>query len=1202
MISRFVGAFRAAGLDGDDRSVAEILWLAEIAERYAQASASANADAERDTTPPVSDSDGGQVDSNGENSEQAARHGGPVEGEQRPLTIGDRPLRTIVDRPRRPALYVDRATDAADARLRGSPLKVPGAPALPAAMQVGRALRRLARRHRSDVRFTVDAERTVEQFATTGVLVPVLAPELERWFEVSLIVDTGTSMRVWSETCAELYALLARHGAFRDVRRWSMTAKAGEITLIGESGLTHDWRELLDPSGRRLILVLTDCAAAHWYETAIWETLECWGRQTPVALIDLLPVRLWPSTALGHVSLVARSRMPGLANKDLDVETPWWMFGEPLAGTPIPVFTLEPAAVAAWASVVTGASGSIGATSSRREKRPAPVPNESTATAQERVRRFRLLVSPDAFRLAVYLSAVPLSLPVMRLVHRTMFRQPVLTALAEFMLGDLVRQLPEHEGSPPSYAFYDGVREELQGAMLRSEALKILDAVSSYVETNFGSALDFEALLSSANGTVPISAEGRPFATVGTALLERITHAAAGAIADSGEATPRIVRDRPLRVLVAGTGAYDVSAVIARTSRILGRRLAEDGYWLTLGGWQGVDHIVADAFCSALEHDARGRLRQIVERGRAPDFPGSSFGGEIVEVANDAATFDASADADVAILIGGVGGTRTIAERFIDRGKPVVPIGGTGGDAKSVLDTLTAGARQPRMLSRAFVALLGAKLDSDDAVDAVVDDAAAIVRVVADDSAAQLYERIARALLAVVSRVSRHEDTSATVEADVLLWLEGLRDAALPFVQMSGESGRERNILSEISELPPALTGGDSIAAVFEDISVGGPSIVKFVRELLLLQNRWKPAKKIRDEVLDAVLAAGGKTGLEAVLNRGLQWRPVSEHLLLRKILRDEGSADRMPATRELVRVLAKWAYPQRPGTQIIPTVIRGETTALIECRRAPSAIRYADAAEQHGPFLRSRGDHRLELPGSFRIGKHLVTNRLFRQFIEAEGYGKDRYWSKPGRSRLRLFTADSKSMGPSSWPSAESWPDGRSDFPVSGVCYYEAQAFVAWCNEELRDEAWSWSLPTEDLWEFAARGEAGSIYPWGNVFDAARCNSRESGLRQTSDVDRFQAGASALGCCDMAGNLWEFMLPGNASADLCNMRGGSFMNDRSELRSYLCLFDVPRSHRAPDFGFRVAQLRIPDLNALTRKLSDAAPKRRAPPRRQQAR
>jgi formylglycine-generating enzyme required for sulfatase activity len=57
-----------------------------------------------------------------------------------------------------------------------------------------------------------------------------------------------------------------------------------------------------------------------------------------------------------------------------------------------------------------------------------------------------------------------------------------------------------------------------------------------------------------------------------------------------------------------------------------------------------------------------------------------------------------------------------------------------------------------------------------------------------------------------------------------------------------------------------------------------------------------------------------------------------------------------------------------------------------------------------------------------------------------------------------------------------------------------------------------------------------------------------------------------------MAGNVWEFVLADGVKV-LSVLRGGSFKNNRFEMRSYLRLFGVPLTHRPPDFGFRLAQI-----------------------------
>ena len=110
----------------------------------------------------------------------------------------------------------------------------------------------------------------------------------------------------------------------------------------------------------------------------------------------------------------------------------------------------------------------------------------------------------------------------------------------------------------------------------------------------------------------------------------------------------------------------------------------------------------------------------------------------------------------------------------------------------------------------------------------------------------------------------------------------------------------------------------------------------------------------------------------------------------------------------------------------------------------------------------------------------------------------------------------------------------GKETHPVVNVNWNEANEFCGWLNTQnlqgLGDlEGLKVRLPTEAEWEKAARGTDGRIYPWGNEWDAKRCNTSDGLLGfltswSTTPIMKYSPqGDSPYGVADMSGNVWEW-------------------------------------------------------------------------------
>jgi Sulfatase-modifying factor enzyme 1/Domain of unknown function (DUF4062) len=190
----------------------------------------------------------------------------------------------------------------------------------------------------------------------------------------------------------------------------------------------------------------------------------------------------------------------------------------------------------------------------------------------------------------------------------------------------------------------------------------------------------------------------------------------------------------------------------------------------------------------------------------------------------------------------------------------------------------------------------------------------------------------------------------------------------------------------------------------------------------------------------------------------------------------------------------------------------------------------------------------------AFEIGQYPVTVQEYTKFVDAGGYRDNQWWKAGG------FGKESQ---PRDWDTQKEHPNR----PVTNVNWYEAAAYAAWAG------AW---LLSEAEWEWAARGEKGREYPWGNEGpDATRANYRDTGPKQPTSVGLYPWGATPEGVEDMVGNVWEWTGSWYDEKHTTKaLRGGSWDSGTSDLRASVRIYDVPEIWNY-SFGFRVAR-RVP--------------------------
>lgn len=125
--------------------------------------------------------------------------------------------------------------------------------------------------------------------------------------------------------------------------------------------------------------------------------------------------------------------------------------------------------------------------------------------------------------------------------------------------------------------------------------------------------------------------------------------------------------------------------------------------------------------------------------------------------------------------------------------------------------------------------------------------------------------------------------------------------------------------------------------------------------------------------------------------------------------------------------------------------------------------------------------------------------------------------------SRTEVTQAEWKRFRPE-----HSIPKGAEQLPITNISYEDAEAYCHFVGGRM---------PTDQEWEKAARGTDGRRYPWGNTFEANRCNLLRAGRplpagtclapgvrRGLRAVNALPEGASPYGALNMAGNAWEWV------------------------------------------------------------------------------
>jgi serine/threonine protein kinase/cephalosporin-C deacetylase-like acetyl esterase len=202
----------------------------------------------------------------------------------------------------------------------------------------------------------------------------------------------------------------------------------------------------------------------------------------------------------------------------------------------------------------------------------------------------------------------------------------------------------------------------------------------------------------------------------------------------------------------------------------------------------------------------------------------------------------------------------------------------------------------------------------------------------------------------------------------------------------------------------------------------------------------------------------------------------------------------------------------------------------------------------------------------TYWLDKYEVTNRQFKEFVNQGGYRKREYWNQPFVEKGRIISWDEAmtrfrdSTGqpaPAGWELGD-FPEGKDDYPVRGISWYEAAAYAEFATK---------SLPTIYHWRAAAG--------FSNFSDILRLsNFQEAGPARVGS----HQGLGPYGTYDTAGNVAEWCW--NQTGDQRFSMGGAWSDPNYMFQD---MNASPPFDRSPIRGFRCVKYTAPPPEVLTR-------------------
>jgi len=358
----------------------------------------------------------------------------------------------------------------------------------------------------------LDEVKTAEYLSNTGFFNPIFKEESvrERYFSLHIIVDRSDSLFLWEEQINHFLKSVKFSTVFTNVKLFYMESSQDEPLFYDKNRKKHfSAKASVFYEKKSLTLVFSDVLGQAWRSNVMFQVLDAWSQNSFVAIVSMLPKRMWQRTPLKKgLNTFLTSHKFLTKNADLQ-EKNSFVQKRQVKSSKIPILPFDGQSFSSLSNLLIAKKGSwIDARVFKKRvltQKESVTPKPNSFTAKERVDAFFASVLPETWELAIYSSVLPLNREIIDEVIKVKRLDQSIDAFSEFYFGGLLDKTIKVELG--SYEFYDGVRELLWEYISDEEMMLLWKLLSDVVAKSLGLSCSIQEILYAEDKSVKVLGE-----------------------------------------------------------------------------------------------------------------------------------------------------------------------------------------------------------------------------------------------------------------------------------------------------------------------------------------------------------------------------------------------------------------------------------------------------------------------------------------------------------------------------------------------------------------------------------------------------------------------------------------------------------------------------------------------------------------------